>query len=165
MEDSVMTIRTALLAAVAVAALTAPASAGPEVKFTFEGQTWTIIGSSGAPVTRVDDLMTPGAARRCPNRVVKLEARRASTGTTAQRMTTEQKFAGDKRWHIVCQHSEPERRAEAAAPPPVAARPAAGPDVVATRPAPTRRAPPAWVDPRPRVIPAVDNLMFTDDEI
>lgn len=63
--------------------------------FEFEGAIWTVVEGPPAAISAVH--MAAGAAKACPSLKVRLEASKAGPP-----MTAEQKFRGDKRWHVVC---------------------------------------------------------------
>ena len=63
--------------------------------FEFEGKTWTVVAGPPQAVSAVH--MTAGAHNACPTLKVKLEPSKKGPS-----MTKEQKFRGDKRWHVVC---------------------------------------------------------------
>ncbi|MBI2610848.1 hypothetical protein HYW60_02855 [Candidatus Kaiserbacteria bacterium] len=87
----------------ASAAQATPAPAAEELApNTFKdgaGNVWTIVsGGNGAPPSALN--MAPDADKACPSRKVKLEPVKGKTNAPA--FTADQKFRGDKRWHIAC---------------------------------------------------------------
>lgn len=67
--------------------------------FTFkdeQGLVWTVTTPGIAPPSKLH--MSADAARACPSLKIKLEASKKG----GPPMTAEQKFRGDKRWHVVC---------------------------------------------------------------
>lgn len=71
---------------------------GVKTLFTFKddaGIVWTVTTPGIAPPSKLH--MSADAAKACPSLRIKLEPSKLGP-----KMTAEQKFRGDKRWHIVC---------------------------------------------------------------
>ena len=127
--------------------------ANQPITFEFEGAPWIIRHIGGAsrqvvekyahsPMTR--NLMTPGFGNVCRNHVVDLKKVANTIGDRDMRMTREQKFRGDGRFHVECAFDAPPFRVSesSAAPAPAASSPA-----VAATPAPLNsRRDPSLVD-------------------
>ena len=98
-----------LLASAMFAAAFTAAYASDAVTFDADGVTWTVVGGGdGAPVSALH--MSAGAAQACPTHTVKFDSVKTTTGGRAMRMTKDQKFRGDHRWHIVCVRDVPTPR-------------------------------------------------------
>ena len=91
-----------ILAATAALALTAASAIAQTTPITFKdasGNVWTVTeGGNNAEVSKLH--ISPDAAKACPGLRVKLEASKLGP-----KMEKDQKFRGDKRWHIVCDRS------------------------------------------------------------
>lgn len=84
--------------------------------FSFEGEAWTLIsgGRLGAPVSA--QHMTPGFGAQCPQHAITQVPVKATAGGPSMKMTKEQTFRGDTRWHNLCDRRAPIPNAQAAAP-------------------------------------------------
>jgi hypothetical protein len=85
-----------LIAAALLSVLCNIASA--DQTFIFEGEVWTIVGID-RPM--YNNRMTPGAAKFCPTRRVRMEEVEPDNSNGGP-MTKEQKERGDKRYRIIC---------------------------------------------------------------
>jgi len=100
-----MTKTKTLLALIAAVALTSVAQAEPRTFKDAAGNVWTITKSvKDADVSRL--MISPDAAKSCPQRRVMLEA-----SNLGPKMTKAQKFRGDVRTHIVCDRSSSPQQA------------------------------------------------------
>lgn len=91
-----------ILAAAAALALTTPAFADPVTFKDSAGNVWTVTTPGIAAPSGLH--MPPDAAQACPGLRIKLEASKGGP-----KMSKEQKFRGDQRWHIVCDRSQPQQ--------------------------------------------------------